>query len=431
MATAIGTDRQIAALRPAEKPFEVSIAGARGLALRVFPSGTKTFEFRYVSISGKRRRLPLGSYPGLRLADAREKAAALRVNVVDGRDPAEDRATARLAARTGDTLDELFKAYLSAGAKGLHGGRGRPKTPKAMIAEESCWRLHVRPKLGDCKFAELRRSDIKAFMRDLAARGDFSAAYVASIGGVLRAVFAFAVHEERLETNPAIGLTRPLVPKTRDRMFDDEALATIWAALTRASSPRVKGQERPDMGARLEPTTALALRLTLLTLCRRGEIVGARWKEIDTKNAVWTIPAERAKSRRTHLVPLTACALEVLVEARKLGGSEFVFPAAEDPKRALAPGTITLALTRICERHGLAHGSPHDFRRSGATTLTSERYGIRRFFISKVLGHSANDGGADVTGVYDRNDYLAEKRTALATWANHVVGLSVEESHLS
>lgn len=427
MAKAISTDRQIAALQPGEKLFEVSIAGVRGLALRVFPTGTKAFEFRYVSVAGKRRRLPLGSYPGLRLADAREKAATLRVSVVDGADPAEERAAIRIAARTGDTLDELFEAYLSAGAKGLHGGRGRPKTPKAMTVEESCWRLHIRPKLGDRKFAEMRRSDIKAFMRELAARGNLSAAYVASIGGVLRAVFAFAVYEERLETNPVIGLTRPLAPKTRDRMFDDEALATIWGALTLSSSPRVKGEERPDMGARLEPTTALALRFTLLTLCRRGEIAGARWKEIDKKNAVWTIPAERAKSRRMHSVPLTAEALDVLGEARKLGDSEFVFPAAEDQRRALSPGTMTLALTRICERHGLPHGSPHDFRRSGATTLTSERYGVRRFFVSKVLGHSANDGGADVTGIYDRNDYLAEKRTALATWGKHIVELGDTE----
>lgn len=420
---AISTDRQIAALKPTEKLFEVSIDGARGLALRVFPTGTKAFEFRYVTVAGKRRRLPLGSYPGLKLSEAREKAAALRVGVVDGGDPAEERAAARIAARTGETLDELFEAYQSAGKKGLHGGRGRPKTPKAITVEESCWRLHIRPKLGDRKFAELRRTDIKAFMRELASKGDLSAAYIASIGGVLRAVFAFAVHEERLEVNPAIGLTRPLEPKTRDRMFDDVALGKIWAALVLASAPRVKGEPRLDMGARLEPTTALALRFTLLTLCRRSEIAGARWREIDEKNAVWAIPAERCKGRRTHLVPLSAPALQVLKEARKLGDFDFVFPAAEDAEKPLPPGTMTLALTRICERHGLPHGSPHDFRRSGATTLTSERYGVRRFFVSKVLGHSANDGGADVTGVYDRNDYLPEKRTTLATWGEHIVAL--------
>jgi integrase len=418
------TDRQLAALRPAEKLYEVSIGGARGLAVRVFPTGTKAFEFRYVTAAGKRRRLPLGTYPGLKLADAREKAATLRVSVVHGGDPAEARAAARIAARTGETLDELFEAYQSAGAKGLHGGRGRPKTPKAMTVEESCWRLHIRPKLGERKFADVGRADVKSFMRELAAKGDLSAAYVASIGGVLRAVFAFAVYEERLEINPAVGLTRPLAPKTRDRMFDDEALGTIWAALIAASSARVRGEERPDMGARLEPTTALALRFTLLTLCRRAETAGARWKEIDEKNAVWTIPAGRAKARRMHLVPLSAPALEVLKQARTLGDSEFVFPAAEDAKRPLPPGSMTLALTRICERHDVAHGSPHDFRRSGATTLTSERYGVRRFFISKVLGHSANDGGADVTGVYDRNDYLAEKRTTLATWGRHIVELN-------
>lgn len=420
-AKAITTDRQVAALRPAEKPYEVSIDGARGLAMRVFPTGTKAFEFRYVSLAGARRRLPLGAYPGLKLADARNQAAALRVAVVGGADPAEERAAAKAAARTGETLDELFTAYQTAAAKGLHGGRGRPKTAKVLAVEESRWRLHVRPKLGARKFTELTRGDIKAFMRELAST-EMSPASVASIGGSLRAVLAFAVYEERLEVNPAVGLTRPLEPPTRERMFNDESIGKIWCALVLASKPRAKAQDRADKGARLEPSTALALRFALLTLCRRGEVAGAKWSEVDETARLWTIPADRSKSRRPHVVPLSKSALAVLKEARALQDSPFVFPAPEDADRPLPPDAMTLALTRICRRQNVPHGSPHDFRRSGATTLAAV-YQTPGFIVSLLLGHAASDGAAAVTSVYNRFDYAPQQRAALEAWGEHIAAL--------
>lgn len=420
-AKAITTDRQVAALRPTEKPYEVTIEGARGLAIRVFPTGTKAFELRYVSLAGKRRRLPLGVYPGLKLADARDRAAALRVSVVDGSDPAAERAAAKVAARTGETLDELFTAYQAAAVKGLHGGRGRPKTAKVLAVEESRWRLHVRPKLGSRRFTEITRGDIKSFMRELAS-GEMSPASVASIGGSLRAVLAFAVYEERLDVNPAAGLTRPLEPPTRERMFNDDSVTKIWRALVVASKPRVRGEDRADKAARLEPRTALALRFTLLTLCRRGEVAGARWSEIDEKARVWTIPADRAKARRPHVVPLSTPAMAVLAEARALSDSPFVFPAPENVERQLPPDAMTLALTRICSRRELPHGSPHDFRRSGATTLAAT-YQTPGFVVSLLLGHAASDGAAAVTRVYNRFDYAPQQRAALDAWGEHVVAL--------
>jgi integrase len=174
------------------------------------------------------------------------------------------------------------------------------------------------------------------------------------------------------------------------------------------------------------------LRFALLTLCRRGEVAGARWAEIDENARVWIIPAARMKARRPHVVPLSDAALRLLREARlAFGIEEFVFPAHEDLKRPVSPDVMTRALARLCQRHGVPHGTPHDFRRSGATTLTGERYSIRRFVVAKVLAHAADDGASAITAVYDRNDYLADKRTALAAWADHVVGLNGEPSKRS
>ncbi|WP_374276063.1 integrase arm-type DNA-binding domain-containing protein [Brevundimonas sp.] len=215
----ISTDRQVAALRPGAKPYEVTVEKSRGLCVRVFPTGIKKFEYRYVAGSGARRRHRLGQYPGLSLSEAKATVAALSVGVVNGEDPAEDRARERERARTGDTLSGLAETYWKAAEKGLHGGRRRPKRPISIANERGLWRKHVAPTLGARRFEELRRADIKAFMRALATESGLAPASLASVGTVIQGVLGFAVDEERLEANPAVGLARPLALKARERLF--------------------------------------------------------------------------------------------------------------------------------------------------------------------------------------------------------------------
>lgn len=434
----VTADRQISALRPDAKPYEISVGGARGLALRVFPTGTKSFEFRYVALNGRRRRLPLGNYPGLALAAARKIAGELQVAVTSGGDPAAERAAEKLAARTGDTLAELAEAYFAAAAKGLHGGRGRPKRDLTIKVERNRYSRHIAPALGARKFSEIKRTDIKTFMRDRAASTRLAADTVASIGGTLSAIFAFAVYEERMEANPATGLTRPLALRSRDRTFNDDTIKSLWAALEAVSTfaaptrlPKSRRSPEASSGpprASADLVVALSLKFALLTLARRNDVASARWEEIDIRRGTWTIPASRFKGGRIHVIPLSPPALAVLEEARALPGSggDVVFPSPlnpdptpEKPPKSITPSALTRALTRTLSDLGLPHGSPHDFRRAGATTLTGERFGIRRFIVGLVLGHSIHDGAA-ITAVYDRNDYLAEKRNALQIWGSHV-----------
>ena len=410
----ITTDRQVAGLKAADRPFEVAVEGARGLILRVFPTGTKAFEVRYTADNGTRRRHPLGPYPGLTLSKAREKANALRVDIVAGVDPAGARAAARHAARAGETLTDLAEGYFAAAAKGLHGGRGRPKRASTLAVERNRWTRHIAPSLGDTRFRELKRADVKAFMRQHATAGELSADTIASVGSTLSSILAFAVHEEHLEANPAAGVTKPLRLSSRERLFDDDAMAKLWRALSPSSATE-------DASAtQVEAAVPLALRFAILTLARRGEVAGARWSEIDRKRATWTIPPERAKSARTHVVPLTSSTLELVDTAARLGGREFLFVSPKDPSKHVDEHALTRAVARLCERLGIPRGSPHDFRRSGATTLTGEKLGLRRFIVSKVLGHSANDGAA-VTAIYDRTEYLSDKRAALEAWSRHIV----------
>jgi len=408
----LSTDRQVAALKPMERPYETPIAGARGLIVRTFPSGVRSFEVRYVTVGGIRRRLPLGEYPALSLAEAVRRAQKHAVAVADGKDPAGAKAAERKKARTGETLTSLATAYFAAAEKGLHGGRGRPKRPSTIRVERNRFKKQIEPHLGDRKFAELTRSDVKQFMLQLATGGALSADTVASVGRTLSSILAFAVHAERLDINPATGLTQPLATVPRERMFGEKALKAIWGGLAPALGP-----DGATLPARAIP---LAIKLALVTLTRRQDVVGAQWSEIDLTAKTWTIPGERHKSRRVHVVPLTDTAVAILKDAAQLqpnpkepAGVVFPSPAAAD--KPITEHAVTRAMARLCETLKLPHGSPHDFRRTGATLLTSERCGVRRFIVSKILAHAAHEG-ATVTAIYDRNEYLAEKRTALAIW---------------
>ena len=110
----ITKDRQVAALKPHPNRYEMKVAGVRGLVVRVSPSGAKVFEVRYVTLSGTRRRMVLGEYPGISLSKAVEQAEAIRIDSRRGNDPAGDLRAKRQQARTGDTLDDLAEAYFKA-----------------------------------------------------------------------------------------------------------------------------------------------------------------------------------------------------------------------------------------------------------------------------------------------------------------------------
>lgn len=413
-------DRQIAALRPAATRYEAVVGGSHGLVIRVSPSGAKQFAYRYRLPSGRRRRLVLGLYPDLTLASARIRAAEVRLSLVNGADPVGEKAAARERARSGETLDELAEAYWAAARVGLHGGRRRPKRPGTIDNERQLWRNHIRKPLGGRPLMEIKRADVKSFMRDRVTSG-LSAASVASIGGLLHAVMGYAVLEERLEANPVHGLARPLALTSRERMFDDVALTALWASAILASEPWEAGAKKAGVHARLEPAMGLAIQLLMLTLTRRNEAAGARKSEFDRKARIWTIPSSRAKARHPHVVPFDDACLAVIDKAWALDpDSPYLFPSARSPGQHLDPHAITRAFARTCARKKLPLGSPHDVRRSGATTLTGQ-YGVSRFIAGLVLGHTPNEGAA-VTAVYDRYTYVPEKREALSRWGRHLRG---------
>ena len=152
-------------------------------------------------------------------------------------------------------------------------------------------------------------------------------------------------------------------------------------------------------------------------------------REIDLERPALDHPRARTKNRRVQVVPLSDEAIALIQEAICLAAPPgqnqlhegYLFPSSRKPGLPIEAHALTRAFGRIAEALGLLDIRVHDLRRTGATHMTGEKLGFPRFIVSQVLNHVSDTGGAAaVTSVYDRNEYLAEKRRALAAWADRL-----------
>ena len=408
MAT-IKTDASVRATKPdPTRQIEYRVEGVRGLALRVSPVGAKTWTMRYRNRDGEQRRHTLGTYPEVGLADARTAAEMALGEVAGGGDPAKARRASRAAARARklSTVSDLMEAYFEAAEKGRHRPNARPKRATTLADERDYFDRLIEPRFGKRPLSDLTRAEVQRFPDELSAK---SASTARHCRAVIRQAFNYALRLEAVDKNPA-QFSEVARGTSRERVLGDEELRVVWRALE--APAEVDGLD-------LARGTALALKLAMLTLQRGGEVVGIHAREIDQKARLWTLPGERVKNHRTHVVPLSDMALEVLGAAfGQATWTGFAFPSPRDPRKPITRHALSRAMNRLGESVGIADATPHDFRRTGATAITSERIGIPRFVVSRVLNQISDTGGAAaVTGVYDRNEYLSEKRRALDAWA--------------
>ncbi|MGE3306461.1 MAG: tyrosine-type recombinase/integrase [Rhizobiaceae bacterium] len=398
------------------KTVEYADQKSPGLALRVTASGAKSWTFRYRNLAGEQRRLSLGKLETTSLAKARSSAILERARVESREDPVAIRKQAKADARRPvpiQTVSEIGAAYFAACGVGRHRPNAkRAKRPSTIDLEGSYFRRHVLPEFGSDKLADLNRQRIQAFIDRLAA-GSRSAARQAKV--VLHSIFNFAMWHELADSNPCQFLAVPQFA-ARERTLTHDDLRRFWSGLSSVDT---------TSDVFVSPGVKLGLELLALTLQRRAEVAGMRKEEVDHVARLWIIPGERTKNHRTHVVPLSEAALERIKQASELSGdSRFVFPSPRDPESSIHPAALSHAFRRICKSAKLKGIRPHDLRRTGATELTSEGLGYSRFVVSQVLNHASDTGGAAaVTGVYDRNSYLSDKRRALEAWAQQLLSI--------
>ena len=223
---------------------------------------------------------------------------------------------------------------------------------------------------------------------------------------VLHRLFKFGIRRDMIGINPAslLELNREA---PRERVLTDAEIASFWNGLD---------------GAAMVPITRLVLRFLLVTAARSGEAINAEWAEIDAD--LWEIPAGKSKNGRAHQVPLSPLAIDLLDEARAIGGaSRFVFPSAhnlDSPLGSSSPGNALRMACRAVGPDGVAlfdfdSVAPHDRRRTAASQIAALCF--PQFVVARVLNHAPGD----VTGVhYNKYTYTAEKRTALEAWSRRL-----------
>jgi integrase len=387
--------------------------GVAGLCLRVTAGGTASWSFRYrPRESGKQyERITFGSVESLSLSDARDRAARVRAEVVDGGNPQLTRRQKREAVKNALTFDRLSERYLNDYAK-----------PNKASWKDDEQRLgRARKVLGSKEAASLTRRDFINFLDSVKRTAPVQANRIQTI---VCTMYNWGVEEELLETNPIAGLRKRGKEAAATRTLSDAELRVLWRAL----------ETTDDMSV----DVADALRALLVTGQRAGEIAGAGQREVvsldDPAQARWEIPAERMKARRPHVVPLAPMARTIFdnaVARRRQQGDEKangVFASRFLSRDTLARHSLSQALRRTIVRLEATGDdgeavetlkadppTPHDFRRTVATGMAA--LGIPREDRLAVLAHLQGDVHGSV---YDKYERLKEKRVALETWERHV-----------
>lgn len=383
------TDIVASLVRPANKPDHIewddSLPGF-GVRLR---GGSKRWIVQY-RVGAQQRRESLGDVRKVKLEDAR-KIARQRFALVElGNDPAAERAKVRQAgARAKLSLANVAARYLSVKQERL-----RSSTLKQMRWHfETLW-----APLANQPLDTVKRADVAARLQEITkAHGRTSAARARSN---LSALFAWAMKEGLCEVNPVIATNNPaegILP--RDRVLSDGELAVIWKACADDDFGRI-------------------VKLLILTGCRRDEIGGLKWAEIDLDTGILTVPGERTKNHRALVLTLPAVALDILRTAPRRAGRDHVFGGRGGGFAAWSYSKVALD-NRIAATEGkpLSRWTLHDCRRTMRTGIG--KFGVAPHIAELVIGHIR--GG--VQAIYDRHKYEREIEQALALWAEHVASI--------
>ncbi|ELQ6151610.1 tyrosine-type recombinase/integrase [Cronobacter turicensis] len=380
------TNNEILKAKPQEKDF--TLHDGDGLFLLVKTSGKKLWRFRYQRPnSSSRTNLSLGSYPALTLAVARQMRDQYLSLLAQGIDPQKQQE--EVSEQRQIELDSIFSVVA---------GRWFQLKSKSVTEDyaKDIWRSlekDVFPAVGEIPVQQLKARTIVEALEPIKARGALET--VRRLVQRINEIMIYAVNTGLIDANPASGVGMAFERPKKQNM------------------PTLRPEELPKLMrslvmSNLSVPTRCLIEWQLLTLVRPSEASGARWSEINFIAKLWTIPAERMKAKREHIVPLSAQALEILDVMKPISAHrEHVFPSRNDPKKPMNSQTANAALKRIGYGGRLvAHGL-----RSIASTAMNEA-GFNADVIESALAHSDKD---EVRRAYNRSTYL-DKRIELMNW---------------
>ena len=350
-----------------------------GLFIRVSPTGVKTWVFAYRLVNGhvQQRRMTLGNYPAMSVAEAHEAWRKARDLVAAGRDPQVIHDEKLPAKSVEGVIEEwLLRDY------------AKNKT-KAVVARRM--QVYVLPAWKGRLITDIDRRAAMAVIDAIADRG--TPILARRVFAHLHRMFVWSVGRGIVDINPLQHAEKPGVEVSRDRVLTDAELLKVWRA-----SEKLSAAHRD------------AFRLLVLTGARKQEISLLRGEEIVGTDII--LEGERTKNGKPHIIPLSSPAREILKEH----GAGFLFPT----RLGLGIRNWDKAKELLDQHSGVTGWVLHDIRRTVATGL--QKLGVQLPVTESILGHVSGSRGG-IVGVYQRHDYADEKRAALEAWGAHVTAL--------
>lgn len=386
------TDAQIRATRPSTKP--VKRADGHGLYIEVQPSGSKLWRLKY-RVGGKEKRIALGAYPAVSLAEARRRRDQERAKLEQGLDPSLERKREKAAAQKSSerTFERLACEYLEKMRK-----EGRAA---ATLKKAEWFLLLLKPAIGSMPVSEVDPQMLLAALKKLEGKGNYETAKKAR--SFASRVFRYAVATGRAASDPANLLQGALIsPKAQHyaAILEPRKLGALLRAIDSYDG---------------NPITQLALQIAPHVFVRPGELRHAEWTELDLDNSIWKIPAHKMKARRPHAVPLSSQVHSLFLQLERLTGPDgYAFPALYKRNRPMSENTINAAFRRMGfeKEEVCAHGL-----RSTASTLLNESGIWSSDAIERALAHGFS--GA-VRAAYHRGQHWDERVRMAQWWSDYL-----------
>ncbi len=389
------TDTALKNLKSKDKTYK--IADRDGMYAQIKTTGTIVFRFDY-RLHGRRETLTLGQYgrDGITLSEARERCIDARKAVKAGQSPAQEKQREKRRLSTARTFGEWGEQYFK----------------EAKIAQSTKeMRRHIydrdiAPTWKNRLLSEVAPDDLRALCSRVKERG--APATAIHVRDIVKQIFVFAILQGDKVLNPADSVAPSSIAtfEIRDRALTPSEIRIAFRLIERVATM---------------PTIRLGLKLILLTMVRKSELLEATWNEFDFENRVWSIPKERMKKSKPHNVYLSDQSIDILIALKTCAGnSRYLLPSrydADEPMCRVVFNRVTAAIAKIARDDDLplAPFTVHDLRRTASTLLNE--VGFNSDWIEKCLAH---EHGRTVRGVYNKAEYEPQRRHMLQQWSNMV-----------
>ncbi|GAA6597674.1 tyrosine-type recombinase/integrase [Klebsiella pneumoniae] len=383
-------DMQIRRAKPEAKAY--TLGDGQGLSLLIEPNGSKSWRFRY-RYAGKPKMISLGVYLTITLADARSRRDDARKLVAEGKNPSEVRKEQKIALQT--ESENAFEKI----ATEWHQMKSAKWSAGYASDIMEAFQNDIFPYVGTRPIGEIKPLELLNVLRKIEKRGALEK--MRKVRQRCSEVFRYAIATGRAEFNPAADLSSALEVHQSNHF------------------PFLKADELPGFLRALDSYTGsrlvqIATKLLMITGVRTIELRAALWSEFDLGNAIWEIPAERMKMRRSHLVPLSTQALDLLNELKIMTGNyRYVFPGRNDPNKPMSEASINQVIKRI-GYGGKVTG--HGFRHTLSTILHEEGYSTA--WIEMQLAHTDKN---KIRGTYNHAYYLDKRREMMNWYSNYIL----------